>query len=325
MAGPRTGKFKKGKHKNWWYEVYQDPGSHTGWTRKIWRMQDTSNGGRPTEYFEPYDMEGQLLDESQEAAKQAAKAAKRKAKLENRTAAENSLIRERDYEEDRVYRYKDLDRESAERRLREQLQSGEREGAADRKQRLKEIELRLAEDRRQFDLRHGLDREELGLKRASLGADLLKTGASMRGPLDAFQGFAYAQGVANSDLAPYVRAVYGGSGPAYGGGTATGGSPTPLTVGTLANAMGAGGGGGAGGLDAYGRPRLTGQQEAYLAPIKEAYEGGLANKPLGYLERMSDSQLKAFMSGGAYLGRDVDSEIEYYQRSRPRQGSPLAG
>lgn len=217
------------------------------------------------------------------------------------------------------------------------------ETVAARQQRLTELRERIKEQRREFDLTHGLsvreadlndrkfglDERRFGLEQDTLGADLLKTGASMRGPLDYFQGAAYAQGVASSNLAPYVRALYT-NGPQYGGGTATGGSPTPLTVGSLARTMtgeavgpgagaaGAPGTSGAGYLDTLGRT-LTPEQQAYLAPIREAAEGGLANKGLGWWEDQTKSQRNAYISGSDFIGRDTEADLEYYRRSRPGQ------
>jgi hypothetical protein len=185
----------------------------------------------------------------------------------------------------------------------------------------------LAEQRRQFDLAHALDRDRFG-------GDLLKTAASMRGPLQWVQGDMYAQGVAGSGLSPYVAALRGGTAVQYGGGTATQGNPTPLTVGTLANALtgggnggggnnGSGGSGTAGGggqTDAYGRPLLSPQVQQGVDATASIYEKGLANTPLGFLESMTEDQRDAFTSASDYLGRNTRSEYEYYKRSRPGQG-----
>lgn len=217
----------------------------------------------------------------------------------------------------------------------------------------------LEENRRQFDETHALSRDEFGL-------NILKTGASMRGPLDYFQGQGFAQGVRDANYSPYLQSIRSGTAGNYGGGTATGASPTPLTVGTMAthlaganqaqpapvagvarpaggatmsispvrNAMtdphGRGGAtapaagasmavqSGGGVTDAYGRS-LTPEAAAYLEPIRQRYEGGLANTGLGFLENMTAGQRAAFKSGGDYLGRATDDEFEFYQRSRPGQ------
>lgn len=310
----QTGRFKDGKKKGWRWEIYQDPASPTGWTRKIWDPKDASNGGRPTEYFEAHDFEADLEDAREAAATVAARTASRAAQVRNRAAAEDSVSRERDYEEDRAYRYKDLDRESLERRGREDRESREREAKADRKQRLKEIELRLGEDRRQFDLRYGLDRDELGL-------GILRTAASLRGPDDLVQGWAFAQGAADTGLSPYLQAIRGGTATAYGGGTAREGNPAPVTVGSLANQMSGQGYG----TDAYGRPRLAPEKQQFVDDVARQFREGLANKPLGYFENMTGGQRKGFFSAGAYAGEDTDAGYEYYQRSRPGQRSALLG
>jgi hypothetical protein len=187
-----------------------------------------------------------------------------------------------------------------------------------------ELKLRLKQENDHFDRTFGLDQQKLG-------ADLLKTGAEMRGPLNFVQGDMYAQGVANGGLSPFIAALQGGTTVPYGGGTATGGSPTPLTVGTLAQAMGGGGSQGAsrpgaGGVDAYGRPALSpGVQQAVDAG-RATFESGLANKGLGFMENMSPrTSSKALTSIGDYIGRNTGSEYEYYKRSPARSGLGAGG
>ena len=309
---PTTGVIEKGKHRGWLWEVFEDPDSPSGWTRKIWNPRDRSAGGKPKEFFDDEFEYPKQLRRAQDAQRTSQSARAEQAARE----ARYSGILERDVENRREAGRLTLQQQEAERtESRRRFDTTSDYNERTRKDAIKRAKEALREQIRQFDLTHGLEERKLG-------ADILKTGASMRGPLDAFQGFAYAQGVADSDLAPYVRAVYGGDGPAYGGGTGTQGSPTPLTVGTLANEMARGG---STGLDAYGRPKLRPDQEAKLAPIREAYEGGLANKGLGYMERMTPNQLKAFLGGGDFIGRDTDSEVTYYQRSRPGQRSAALG
>jgi len=189
---------------------------------------------------------------------------------------------------------------------------------------LQEAREKLAEDRRQFDL-------DFGLKKNQFGLDILKTGASLRGPENYFQGAAFARGVSDQGLAPFLDALQNGRAPDYGGGTATSGNPVPLTVGTLANDLAGGGGGGAGsggggggGTDAYGRPLLGATDQQRLDAISKTAQNGLANLPLGSLEALTPQELKAFGSGLAYLGRDPESEYEFYKRSRPFAGNPMA-
>ncbi len=202
-----------------------------------------------------------------------------------------------------------------------ELDIRQRAADADRKARLKEIQMRLAEDRRQFDLNYGLDRDRFG-------ADILKTGASMRGPLSWIQGDMYAQG--SQAFSPYLQSLRSGQPVQYGGGTGTTGSPVPLTVGTLATAMSGGGtgvpNGGAGptggaGTDAYGRPNLSPEARAAVDATAKVYERGIANSPLGWYENMTQDQKDAFTSQSDYLGRNTRSEVEYYKRSRPGQRS----
>ncbi len=200
----------------------------------------------------------------------------------------------------------------------------------------------LKEQRRQYDLTFGLDQQRFGLDTqkfqegqrqfgVNTGLDLLKTGATMRGPLDAFQGEAYARGIQTNGLAPYLATLQGGGTPSYGGGTATTANPTPLTVGTLANTLSGGTAapGAAAGTtntattDAYGRPTLSAPYQANLDAINTVAQKGLANLPQGAWENLSDAEKKSYISGSDYLGRDTGSELQYWQRSRPGQGSAV--
>lgn len=189
---------------------------------------------------------------------------------------------------------------------------------------MRQYDLTQKQDKYEFERQQAVREGTLGVQQGQLGADILKTGAGMRGPLDLVQGWGYSQGVQNAGLSPYVQAIRGGTAPGYGGGTATQGHPTPLTVGTLAAEMGAGGGGQTG-TDAYGRPILPGDRQAFVSSVGQRYEQGLANLPLGYFENMTKGQQQGFQSAGAWLGRDVDSEDEFYKRSRPGQRSALLG
>lgn len=340
MAAPTSGRFPKNDpdHPNWRWQVYADPASKSGYTRKI------IDPGTGTEYFENYDYAADQEDADAQESASTVRASQSSSDRDAQARERDKAYEQHNDELDRDYNNKRDDRRSKEQTAKD-----------DREERLQEIQDKLKEDRYQFDKTYGLDRDKLGLERDKVGADLLKTESTLRGSENVFQGFQYANGVANnSDLAGYVRSVYGSTyGAKYGGGTATNGSPTPLTVGSLAksltgesgsssssgNTMSASGtdsggsqgsattsanGGGGTGYDQYGRANLTAEQQSYLQPIKEAYEGGLANKGLGYIENMSGNQLKAFKSGGDYIGRDTDSDITYYQRSRPGQRSALA-
>lgn len=55
MPVQTEGRFTSGPNKGKRWQVYQDPAQRGGYTRKIWDQYDTSNGGAPTEYFEPFD------------------------------------------------------------------------------------------------------------------------------------------------------------------------------------------------------------------------------------------------------------------------------
>jgi hypothetical protein len=223
--------------------------------------------------------------------------------------------------------------------------------AANNAARLREAAMQIKADRYRFDQQFGLDTQKFGetkrefdlgygLDRDRLGADVLFKGASLRGPLDAFQGASYARGVEGGGLAPYLQGLTTSGTTAFGGGTATSGNPVPLTTGTMANeltgqqgtslsggltpqaAPGAPAGGGAA-RDQFGRPALTPQWQERLGAIDTVAKRGLANLGQGSLENMTDSELGTFKSGLSYLGRNPDDELDFYKRSRARQGSAL--
>lgn len=86
MPVSMSGRFNEGPNKGKSWQVYADPAQQRGYTRKIWDQYDTSNGGKPTEYFEPFDygaaeVDAQGVDQSRQtaAATAAAVAAQRQA------------------------------------------------------------------------------------------------------------------------------------------------------------------------------------------------------------------------------------------------------
>lgn len=222
--------------------------------------------------------------------------------------------------------------------------------AANNAARLREAAMQIKADRYRFDKQFGLDTQKFGetqrefdlgygLDRDRLGADVLFKGASLRGPLDAFQGASYARGVEGGGLAPYLQGLTTSGTTSYGGGTATTSNPTPLTVGTMANELtgqqgtsvsgGLGAAPGAPGqpagqgaaTDQFGRPQLNPQWQQRLGAIDTVAKRGLSNLGQGALENMTGSELGTFKSGLGYLGRDADAELEMYKRSRAGQGS----
>src|SRR5580765_6768137 len=81
--------------------------------------------------------------------------------------------------------------------------------AASNASRIREAAMQIKADRYKFDQQFGLDTQKFGetrrefdlgygLDRDKLGADINFRGASLRGPLDAFQGASYARGVEGS-------------------------------------------------------------------------------------------------------------------------------
>lgn len=154
-----TGRFDSGPNKGRQFEIYQDPASKTGWTRKNWNPYDTANGGKPTENFEEFDYGAAEVDADaadRASANAAAAAAKKQADQEAALGAKGKSAEalqakaERDFQEG-VRRYNTTEGRQAaeEERLRQQ---GNREldlKAVDQRTRLqlglRELELRERE------------------------------------------------------------------------------------------------------------------------------------------------------------------------------------
>lgn len=230
----------------------------------------------------------------------------------------------------------DLQNDRADRQLglnEEQVRSAIEEAKQRLAENRRQFDLTFGEGQRQYDLTRGDRRYEFdqtqGLNRDRFGLDILRTGASLRGPLDAFQGAAFARGAGG--LGSYLTPLRNGGTSYYGGGTATTANPTPLTLGTMANEIAPGAGApstAAAGVqpegaqvDQYGRPVLAPEWQQRLADIDAVAKRGLANLGQGALENLSQSELGTFKSGLAYLGRSPDDELEMYKRSRAGQGS----
>lgn len=122
----RVGTYEKGKNKGRQWEVYEDPASQTGWTRKEFDPWDKSNNGGPTEYFTPYNMAAAEVDDQ----------------IAQRNAAEKAAM--------------------AAARSAEQTQASAREAAL-RDARLKANERAWNEGVRQFNTKQGLEERQLGI------------------------------------------------------------------------------------------------------------------------------------------------------------------
>lgn len=132
-----TGRFTEGKDKGKSWQVYQDPASKTGWTRKVWNPYDVSNNGAPTEVFGDFDMAAAEVDEQSAAEKAAKKAAERQQAAAAQAAADaktkaywDSVIASggkrfdedvRQFNENRGLRGREIDVRDAERRDRLRL------------------------------------------------------------------------------------------------------------------------------------------------------------------------------------------------------------
>lgn len=307
-------------HPGWGWQIYPDPASSTGYTRKLWNPRDDSNGGKPTEYFDKnYDFAADQRDEeavsgrlAQKAAQMAQAAAEKKA---SQDAAEKALNDSKNSD----YRYRDSRNAAAD----AQADRTFNQGVTVENNRVQQVKNAVREQQRQFDLNYKINQQQEQRADQRLGLDVLTAGAGMRGSLNFLEGDAFANGVSGAGLSPFVQALGRGTPVAYGGGTATQGNPTPLTLGTLANAMtqGQAGSNGTSKTDAYGRPLLSAQNQQFVDAASKVYQGGLANQGLNFLENMDPDQRKAFDDAGGYLGRNTTQENTRYFRSRPGQGS----
>lgn len=306
-------------HPGWGWQIYADPASATGYTRKLWNPRDDSNGGRPTEYFDKnYDFAADQRDEEATSSRTAQKAAeKAQAKAEKDAAIAREEAARKAAGQNVV--------NTADRNYGEgvrQFNVSSQQTATAENNRVQQVRNALKEQQRQFDLNYKISQQEAQRADQRLGLDTLTAGAGMRGSLNFLEGDAFANGVSGAGLSPFVQALGRGTPVAYGGGTATQGNPTPLTLGTLANAMtqGQAGSNGAAKTDAYGRPLLSAQNQQFVDAASKVYQQGLANQPLGFLENMDDDQRKAFADAGGWLGRNTNQETTKYVRSRPTQG-----
>jgi hypothetical protein len=176
-------------------------------------------------------------------------------------------------------------------------ESREKIAGLDRDAQLEQVREKIAADESQFA-------RDFGLRQQTLGADILKTGAGLRGPLDYFQGDSYARGVQDAGLSPFVAALRGGTAPSIGGGTATTGNPTPLTVGTMADQLV-----GNSGVVSSGQSAATGRSNDSVV-----YAGGTP------ATTFSEQQ-----GGVPIVGADVTSGGQANQAEGPSTGAGTAG
>lgn len=92
-----TGKFTTGTNKGRQYEIYQDPASDTGYTRKNWDENDPNR----TEYFEPYNYAAAQVDD-EAAQMSAANSAANSAARAARATSANDRAAKFEYEKQRA-------------------------------------------------------------------------------------------------------------------------------------------------------------------------------------------------------------------------------
>lgn len=162
--------------------------------------------------------------------------------------------------------------------------------------------------------------QDLGLQQATLGYELIKTGATLRGPENYFQASNYARGVAaQPGTATFLSALRNNAQLAgYG---AQAGAPTAASLnGMTASFLGQpGAGAGAGG-----------GADSYLKQIHDVAAAGGHKVGAGKWEQMTDTERKLFLSGleaPDEQGRayDADTFLSQLRSSRigNRAGSAL--
>lgn len=167
---------------------------------------------------------------------------------------------------------------------------------------------RLAEERRQFDLTHGLNQ-------ARLGYDLLGMQAQLRGPSNYFQAAEFARGVANNPgTATFLSALRNNTNLAGFGAQA--GVPDKETLGTLTAKLGGGLMPGTGATSPGSAPNDT----ANLAAIRNLYAQGAHRLGAGSLEQLTGTELELLKSGIDASGGDIGTFLDQYRRSRVGQG-----
>lgn len=186
---------------------------------------------------------------------------------------------------------------------------------------------RLAQDKYEFE-------QNIGLKRAELGYNLLGQAAQLRGPENYVQAANFARGVANS---PYTPQAFGAllnntTLPDFG---YQAGISNPETIQTLMNKLQGGGTQGSPNTITGGSPTsITGQGDggsgqnsmnAFLDPVKALALAGAHKIAPGGLEQLTGTEQKLLGSGLDAIGVDTPTFLEQYRRSRIGQGFAATG
>lgn len=167
------GTFDEGKNKGRKWQVYADPGSKTGYTRKNFDPYDTSNDGGPTEYFEPFDMASADVDDRKSASKAAtaaAKAAQRKAEDQDDDRRNSSFWLGVQQANERTYQEGVRQFDEGQGLKRDELGFRREDSERDDDDRREDLGLRRKQGNRELDLKEmdSRTRLQLGLRELEL-------------------------------------------------------------------------------------------------------------------------------------------------------------
>lgn len=167
---------------------------------------------------------------------------------------------------------------------------------------------RLAQDKFEFE-------QEIGLKRAGVGHDLLKTMASLRGPESYFQSAAFARGIANDPAnAGFLNALKDNTGlRSYGAQYSV---PDPVTLNSLASSLGTPFATGAVAPGSLSPGNTAADDDTRLNQIRGIYAGGAHKLGAGALEGLTSDEMKLLQSGIDAIGGSGQTFLDQYRRSR---------
>lgn len=171
--------------------------------------------------------------------------------------------------------------------------------------------------------RIALDRElgygDLGVRRAGIGVDLLRTAASLQGPDNYLDYVNLLRGGRELGGMPYFLGGLTGEKP-LAGFQAPGGSPTPLTMDSLLKGLGAAG---AGGVTSDGGTPQDQQANMFKERVGSLLSGGVHKFAPGSLERLGPSELGLLKGAAGESGWDWNDLVSQYRNAGVNQGDPL--
>lgn len=165
----------------------------------------------------------------------------------------------------------------------------------------------LVEDRRQFDARLAEDSRQFNV---GTGLDVLKTAATLTGPENVFAAADYARGIQQRGAIPEFLRQLRDTGDVTLAGGAQSQAPTPTTIGSLMNRLGAGAVAD-GGAAAAGGPDEAQRALAAITPIAMAP----GKQAPGSVERLMPSERKILGAGISKTGVDAEDWTHRYRQN----------